>query len=216
MSPGAILLGLYEVVYKMILPEDHISADTSTSPYTPISQSDGIIDETYESSPSLPEDDGYAPRVNPIPRHPTPHNPSDIIPLSPTSTSKALSPRAPQDRMVSRTPLVSSRPPSPPNADDSPSHYHPSPLLSTALPRLPPALHANFLTSCIGFATVLMLWPPIILLHWVGWEVFRWPAGEGVTSGMVWAGLGVVSWSGAFYVSVAPLSSSPHLYYFSL
>lgn len=63
---------------------------------------------------------------------------------------------------------------------------------------LPPALHANFLTSCIGIATLLLLWPPIIWLDWMGYEVFKWPGSDG----KIWLGLEVVAWGGSIYVSV--------------
>jgi len=68
-------------------------------------------------------------------------------------------------------------------------------------PVLPTALHANFLTSCIGFATLVLLWIPIPLLHWIGWESFRWPGQRGGNPWEIWGGLELVAWGGAVYVS---------------
>ncbi|KAJ9109190.1 hypothetical protein QFC21_000519 [Naganishia friedmannii] len=47
-------------------------------------------------------------------------------------------------------------------------------LLSQEL-KLPLALHANFLTSLIGIATLLLFWIPIPFLHWTGLEEFALP-----------------------------------------
>ncbi|KAJ9125526.1 hypothetical protein QFC22_000487 [Naganishia vaughanmartiniae] len=41
--------------------------------------------------------------------------------------------------------------------------------------QLPLAIHANFLTSLIGVATLLLFWIPIPLLHWTGLEEFGLP-----------------------------------------
>lgn len=66
---------------------------------------------------------------------------------------------------------------------------------------MPAALHANFLTSCIGVATALFLWIPIVVLDWTGIEPFRWPGSRGESTLGIWAGLEVVAWGGALYVS---------------
>lgn len=183
---GAIILGLYEVVYKMILPEGQGGVDiptTDRASYAPINQ-DSIDEEHMHETGPIPS--GSTTPVGPL--YPSPRQPTksriDNIPLSPKLTTS----QAPLDRMVSRTPLLDSRPTSP----------HPHSVIETSLP---PALHANFLTSCIGFATLVLMWPPLIILHWTEWEGFHWPGGIGVSSGTVWAGLGVVAWAGAFYVS---------------
>ena len=123
----------------------------------------------------------------------------------------------PIDRQSSRTPLLVSKPLSPPSSEsDSPGPTSPiSPSRPTRIrslshstepeceaPVLPTALHANFLTSCIGFATFVLLWIPIPLLHWIGWEAFRWPGQQGGNVWEIWAGLEVVAWGGAVYVSL--------------
>lgn len=66
---------------------------------------------------------------------------------------------------------------------------------------LPAALHANFLTSSIGFVTAILLWIFIPLLHWIGWEPIRWPGEVVGRGGEVWMAVGVISWTGAVYVS---------------
>lgn len=59
---------------------------------------------------------------------------------------------------------------------------------------LPLALHANFLTSLIGVATLLLFWIPIPLLHWTGLEEFELPYGH-------FGLLAVICTMGATYVS---------------
>jgi hypothetical protein len=59
---------------------------------------------------------------------------------------------------------------------------------------LPLALHANFLTSLIGAATLLLFWIPIPLLHWTGLEEFELPYGHFML-------LAVICIMGATYVS---------------
>ncbi|RSH93474.1 hypothetical protein EHS25_007830 [Saitozyma podzolica] len=143
MMGGAVVLGLYEVVYKMALPEGH----------------------------------GGIPAV---PVHAT-------------------------DRRTSSTPLLNgstNRPASPsPFTDEDPSQLaHPFPHPhKEPHPHVPAALHANFLTSCIGVATALFLWIPIVVLDWTGIEPFRWPGSRGESMLGIWAGLEVVAWGGALY-----------------
>lgn len=63
---------------------------------------------------------------------------------------------------------------------------------------LPLALHANFLTSLIGAATLLLFWIPIPLLHWTGLEEFELPYGNFML-------LAVICIMGATYVSCRSL-----------
>ncbi|KAL1956368.1 hypothetical protein VTO42DRAFT_7351 [Malbranchea cinnamomea] len=39
-------------------------------------------------------------------------------------------------------------------------------------------IFANFVASLIGLFTVLVLWVPLPVLHWAGFERFEWPQGE--------------------------------------
>lgn len=71
-------------------------------------------------------------------------------------------------------------------------------------PVLPTALHSNFITSCIGFATLVLLWFPIVVLHYTDVESFRWPGSQGQNGATIWWALVVVAACGAIYVS------SPH------
>lgn len=90
-------------------------------------------------------------------------------------------------------------------ADIDTPHPHPQPRLPTyhvsGPPSLPPALHANFLTSCIGLATLTLLLPAIPILHWLGWETFHWPQADGVSTSVVWGAIFMVAINGAIYVS---------------
>lgn len=64
---------------------------------------------------------------------------------------------------------------------------------------LPLALHANFLTSLIGVATLLLFWIPIPLLHWSGLEEFELPYGH-------FGLLAVICAMGATYVGPSGLT----------
>lgn len=55
-------------------------------------------------------------------------------------------------------------------------------------------LHPNFITSCIGLATFLLLWPLIIALHYAGIETFRLPDDM-----KTWYGIMAVSVCGVAY-----------------
>lgn len=57
---------------------------------------------------------------------------------------------------------------------------------------LPIALHANLLTSIIGWMTLLIFWLPIPLLNWLGLEAFVWPSG-------IWPWMLVICLAGATY-----------------
>ncbi|GAA6018938.1 hypothetical protein JCM10207_009207 [Rhodosporidiobolus poonsookiae] len=108
----------------------------------------------------------------------------DDAPLKPLHHARALSSRADlaldsdeaEDAPSRETSsLLSSPSRSPPRSPTrSPS---PAPSSPTAeAPRLTPALfllYANCLTSLIGLCTLVCLWVPLPLLHWVGWEVFE-------------------------------------------
>ncbi|KAF8320271.1 hypothetical protein DL93DRAFT_2073773, partial [Clavulina sp. PMI_390] len=55
-------------------------------------------------------------------------------------------------------------------------------------------LHPNFITSCIGVATFLVLWPMLFVLHYTGVETFRWPDNM-----ETWWSIGAVSLCGVAY-----------------
>ncbi|KAL0250012.1 hypothetical protein I308_103315 [Cryptococcus tetragattii IND107] len=169
---GALVLGLYEVIYKLALPEGHggISSTPSDDDYSPLPPSDPAPDS---SSSSAFHHRHYRTSSTPdIPLEPS----SPVVEESPlqrnTSISQLIVPKTESARQI----------------------YD----LEYPIP-LPPALHANFLTSCIGIATLLLLWPPIIWLDWMGYEVFKWPGAGGGAGGKIWLGLEVVAWGGALY-----------------
>lgn len=169
------MLGLYEVIYKLALPEGHggVSSTPSDDDYSPLPPSDPAPDS---SSSSAFHHRHYRTSTTPdIPLEP----PSPVVEELPlqrnTSISQLIVPKTESARQIHDL-------------------EYPIPL--------PPALHANFLTSCIGIATLLLLWPPIIWLDWMGYEVFKWPGAGGGAGGKIWLGLEVVAWGGALYVSV--------------
>ncbi|KAK8849577.1 hypothetical protein IAR55_004912 [Kwoniella newhampshirensis] len=174
---GAIMLGLYEVVYKLALPSDHggVTTPSPSHSYSPL--------PAHHSPPTSPSASAT------FHHRPIPHShPSPPIPLEPSSHSQppdVLSPPSLQ-RNTSSSFLIQ-----PKQTQINLSHGYPV--------TLPPALHANFLTSCIGLATLLLMWPPIVGLHWMGYETFQWPGNGSDSPGMVWAALEVVAWGGSLY-----------------
>lgn len=176
----------------MALPEGHggVSVQNPIEGYTSLPTTTDHIPTPPISRPDSPPLPLPRPREHKGPYPPALTSTSDLIPLS-----KRI------DRQTSRTPLLTlntQTPLSPPDSSPAPQ----SPVsLPHVIPKLPPALHANFLTSCIGFATLVLLWVPMPLLHWIGWERFQWPGQGGGDASSVWAGLEVVAWGGAIYVS---------------
>ncbi|GAA5973195.1 hypothetical protein JCM11641_006317 [Rhodosporidiobolus odoratus] len=63
-------------------------------------------------------------------------------------------------------------------------------------------LYSTTLTSLIGLCTVLFLWIPIPLLHWIGWEAFEVPPKEvwGVIGGII---VGGVVFNGGFMIMLS-------------
>lgn len=57
--------------------------------------------------------------------------------------------------------------------DHTPGDSQPTP--DTAVYPLPFGLHPNLLTSLAGVLTLLFLWIPLPVLHYVGAEPFHWP-----------------------------------------
>ncbi|ODN78512.1 hypothetical protein L202_04139 [Cryptococcus amylolentus CBS 6039] len=174
---GAIALGLYEVIYKLTLPEGHggvTVAPDEEEDYDPL--------PTSHTPPHSPESSAISHRSHFHPHRSasTPDIPLDTA--SPVLEDEHERPYALR-RYTSASQLIK------PGAPHYPGHPVP----------LPPALHANFITSCIGVATFLFLWPPIIWLHWMGFETFQWPGQVGESAVMVWGGLAVVAWGGALY-----------------
>ncbi|TXT16042.1 hypothetical protein VHUM_00545 [Vanrija humicola] len=189
MVVGAILLGLYEVVYKMVLPES--PAEPRHAHARAHSDVERRLSDDAPATPSIvsePESDDED---------------NDI------ALGSGSAPRT--QRKSSRTPLLSK------DADEAngngsgsttpPLHY--APLQAPAvghhnrLPQLPEAFHANFLTSAIGFATLVLLWVPIPILSWTGIEVYQQPRGAKLLGILV-----VVCAGGSVYVGVSVLDNN--------
>ncbi|WVF68554.1 hypothetical protein IAT40_003322 [Kwoniella sp. CBS 6097] len=193
---GAIVLGLYEVVYKLALPEGHggvssSSAHHGTNDYSPLPThahtSHSPLSSAFIQANDMDEED-LSGSV-----HQRPHFPH--IPTDGTPTPIELTPPLSRTTSNSNAALL----PSPSGTQSYPHHQHHSHHFKPIA--LPPALHANFLTSCIGVATLLLMWPPVIVLDWMGYEDFRWP-GTGVgAQGFwdIWSSLWIVFWSGSLY-----------------
>lgn len=201
-SSGALVLGLYEVVYKMALPEGHggvVKQEDELFPYSSLPTTADDILTPVHTDINVPSSSSQA----------TTHR---VHPSSLAAASFAEIPLAPRiDRQTSRTPLLKIKTSPSPSLSDLDVPPTASPLTSPLLPKqhanthhllpvLPPALHANFLTSCIGLATLVIFWVPIPFLHWVGWETFRWPGSQGGNLMEIWGGLEAVAWGGAIYV----------------
>lgn len=191
------MLGLYEVVYKMALPEGHGGVKTESR------ELDG-----YTSLPTMAVTEPTPTNLTPPDSRADTPPPAINDPYPPAAPlTRPRGAQVPLDRKTSRTPLLRLKtPPSPPSSF-GPSSDPPSPAdlvppaRDTEAPTLPAALHANFLTSCIGLATLVLLWTPIPLLHLIGWETFRLPGSQGGDAATIWAELQVVAWGGAVYVS---------------
>ena len=180
---GAIVLGFYEVVYKLALPEGQGGLNNNTSEEE--KDDDGLVRDV---------EPGY---------QAVSHGPDTLAISADQEESLRASTghrRSTSDRSISSShledddgayPLAS---PLDSGTRLTPRAPHPSHLSSRGRPKLPLALHANMLTSLIGVMTLLFFWIPIPLLHWVGWETFELPWGN-------WGNLFVVCGTGAVYVS---------------
>jgi hypothetical protein len=183
-----VLLGLYEVVYKMALPEGHGGVDSTleAEAYEVLPQHNDDVDEIPLSTSSITTEYTSDPSRSPRTQlYPALRNPDALRPGVPS-------------RKTSRSPLLDGTP------SPRPSVEAPIPISSYSRdepPTLPTALHSNFITSCIGFATLVMLCIPIPFLHWTEVETFRWPGSQGGDAGTIWYALVIVAACGAIYVS---------------
>lgn len=206
MVVGAILLGLYEVVYKMVLPE---SQGGATHAHNPAPSTSGGVIVQYAA---VPADDGDVESVaeNHFPlgtaAAPVPGAHTPLL-AKPRSRSSSPAPgSAPHSRSHSAS-RTHSRNHSASSLTVSPTlanipipglpallSHPPTPREPHHVPRLPTALHSNFLTSLIGITTLILLWPPFPLLHATGIEHFQRPEGT-----KMWSLITVVAVGGAIY-----------------
>ncbi|WWC73570.1 uncharacterized protein I206_107542 [Kwoniella pini CBS 10737] len=166
---GAIILGLYEVIYKLALPEGQGGVISSSTEYSPLpthsistsTEETELEDENHLNQSSISHRSNHQYRgtdSTPTPIELTP-------PLSRTTSNAGLLPSSSGHLNLNQN--------------------HSNEIENGSIVNLPPALHANFITSCIGLATFLLLWPPIIFLNWSGYEEFVWPNGDGVWSCLI-------------------------------
>jgi len=179
----------------MALPEGHGGVDSmlEAEAYEVLPQHNEEIDDIPLSSNSIlteSTDPALSPRTHLYPALRNPEASRPGVPL----------------RKTSRSPLLDGVPSPRPSVDASvplPMAY-----LRDEPPVLPTALHSNFITSCIGFATLIMLCIPIPFLHWSGVETFRWPGSRGGDASTIWYALVIVAACGAIYVSPSLRDSS--------
>ncbi|KAL7424916.1 hypothetical protein Q5752_000603 [Cryptotrichosporon argae] len=204
MAVGAAMLGLYEVVYKILLPSSPapaarlaevfaLGADRVGGASAPLlkpgdgdSDNDGDGDGDHDgrwADETRGDRRAYGGAREPAsPTAPHVHVRSPALPLGASGVP------AP----TSTPPLPAALSGSAAGAASASTPPHPAPALPLP-PPLPPALHANFLTSCIGLATALLLWAPVPLLHWTGLERFTVPRGA------QWASMAAVCVGGSTY-----------------
>jgi len=178
---GAIVLGFYEVVYKLALPEGQGGVVVSSE-----EKDDAMVGVVHDVEP------GY---------QAVSHGP-DTLGTGISADQDQGPGRAPDHRRSESDQSMSSDLEDDDRAYplasplDSGTRLNPiAPLSSRRQTKLPLALHANMLTSLIGVLTLCFFWIPIPLLHWLGWERFELP----------WGNMGylfVVCLTGAVYVSV--------------
>ncbi|WVQ96094.1 hypothetical protein IAU59_003195 [Kwoniella sp. CBS 9459] len=194
---GAIVLGLYEVVYKLALPEGHGGVSSSSThhngnDYSPLPThahaSHSPLSSTFTQANDMDDED------MPSAVHQRQHFPH--IPTDGTPTPIELTPPLSRTTSNSNAALLPSGSQLYPSPRDHRHHSHHAKPIA-----LPPALHANFLTSCIGVATLLLMWPPILALDWMGYEDFRWPGtGSGAEAFWdIWSSLSIVFCAGSLY-----------------
>jgi hypothetical protein len=183
----------------MALPDDESGVDSATfdaEDYEilpqhhdidgiPLSTGSTITTREYPSS-DIPDSPSRSPRAQlyPASRGPN-HDPEVQRPIG-------------VSRKTSRSPLLLTSTGLPRPSVDIPEVY--TTYGKDSPPILPTALHSNFITSCIGFATLVMLCIPIPFLHWTGVETFRWPGSQGGDAGTIWYALAIVAACGAIYV----------------
>lgn len=169
----------------MALPEGHGGVDPTfeAEAYEVLPQHNDEVDDIPLSASTITNEYTDPTRSSRTQLYPASRNPEAPRPGVPS-------------RKTSRSPLLDGVPSPRPSVDVSlPMAY------STQPPVLPTALHSNFITSCIGLATLIMLCIPIPFLHWTEVETFRWPGSQGGDASTIWYALVIVAACGAIYVS---------------
>lgn len=140
-------------------------------------------DAPSETSSLLPSPPGTPDRTASPPPHPAANGASTLLKHGPsTSTSR------PRPSPLARTPSYRS---------------------AALPPRITPTLlllYSNTITSLIGLCTFGLLWVPIFVLDWCGWEKFEWPP-EG--AGLVLIGIAAGGIGASRSVRAARRSQTP-------
>lgn len=187
----------------MALPEGHGGVDTpaDASNYEVLPTSHEADEIPLSGSSSLPIITGPSPPISPKPHHPIGNGHPPVYPARASFESR---PSLSQARKTSRSPLLDPFTLTPASGEEEDVTVSPYRRYShDEPPVLPTALHSNFITSCIGFATLVMLWIPMVPLHWTGVETFRMPGATEGDSSAIWFDLAIVAACGAIYVSLS-------------
>ncbi|BGP10500.1 hypothetical protein OF846_004285 [Rhodotorula toruloides] len=133
-------------------------------------------DAPSETSSLLPSPPGTPDRTASPPPHPAANGASTLLKHGPsTSTSR------PRPSPLARTPSYRS---------------------AALPPRITPTLlllYSNTITSLIGLCTFGLLWVPIFVLDWCGWEKFEWPP-EGAGLVLIGIAAGGIVFNGGFMI----------------
>ncbi|BEJ14123.1 hypothetical protein CspHIS471_0312970 [Cutaneotrichosporon sp. HIS471] len=186
---GAILLGLYEVVYKMVLPESQGGATHAHNPadgithYSAVAVDDDVgveseAENDYALGTAAPQPQAHTPLLPKVSSRPASPVLGGLAGVVSPMHSRTHTPAHSRSHSASHS-RAASHPPTPMRA---PPHI---------VPRLPTAFHSNFLTSLIGVATFVLFWPPLPFLHFTGWETLEAPPS--------WGLMAVVAVGGSIY-----------------
>lgn len=178
MVVGGAALGLYEVVYKMVLPESEGGTNRSGQTETHDAESSGSDEEDNEIVLSSSRPMATTPLLSGSKPPSENGSLSDVQPISSRVNSPRTSLNGPRPHSYSTHAHTPLRP--------REVHHH--------VPSLPSGLHSNFLVSAIGLATFVLLWFPLPLLHMTGMEIFELP-----TTAKLWGIVAVVALCGSIY-----------------
>jgi drug/metabolite transporter (DMT)-like permease len=192
---SAVLLACVGVLFVVYGGQSASSGSALSSPSTPTNQN--ATRTSGGSAPligdllSLIASVGYAAyqvlykRFVSLPSDPDESISAPIPPLSPLSSTRAgYEPLLTDDDAL----ILSSQP----------SRTHPPAASDEST--LPFGLYPNLLTSAIGVATFIALWPLLMVLHWSGAEKFTLPADARIWAGIAGIALGGVTFNAGYMV----------------
>ncbi|PRQ75931.1 hypothetical protein AAT19DRAFT_12953 [Rhodotorula toruloides] len=193
---GSLAYAGYEVWYKIKISLSETSHDTPMTPMTRTHAraTSSLSDDDDEPSSRLVsngKDDPDAPSETSslLPSPPGTPDGTASPPLHPAANGASTLPKHAPSASTSRT-----RP--------SPLARTPSYRSAALPPRITPTLlllYSNTITSLIGLCTFGLLWMPIFVLDWCGWEKFEWPP-DGAGLVLVGIAAGGIVFNGGFMI----------------